>query len=141
LARDFVLEVEQRIGEETRQWATEFAHNLAQMEREVATRWEERQKDSQAQQDAPRPGAIQLLVTNAKAIDGRQFDVVLQPGDGSEPVKESVTGADTWVRSPVSPGVYTIGASALIKQQVAAATKVVQIKPAEIREISLTLLE
>ena len=141
IAKAFVLKVEQLIGEETRQWATEFAHNLAQMEKEVAARWEERQKDTQAQQEAAKPGAIQLTVTNAKLADGRQFDVVLQSGDGCAAVKDTVAGAETWVRSPVAPGVYTIGASGTIKQGIAAASKVIQVKPAEVREVSLTLLE
>lgn len=141
LAKEFVLKVEQLIGEETRQWATEFAQNLAQMEKEVAARWEERQKQVEAQREATKPGAIQLTVTNAKATDDRKFDVVLQPGDRSEPVQETVTGAQTWVRSPVAPGMYTIVATATLHQKNAAASQVIQVKPAEIREVSLTLMD
>jgi hypothetical protein len=141
LAKEFVLKVERSIAEETGQRATEFAQNLAQIEKEVAARSEERQKEVEAQREAAKPGAIQLTVTNAKATDDRKFDVVLQPSDGSKPVKETVTGAQTWVRSPVAPGMYTIAATATFNQKNAEAFQVIQVKPAEIREVSLTLMD
>lgn len=141
LAKEFVLKVERSIGEETRQWATEFAQNLAQMEKEVAARSEERQKEVEVQREASKPGAIQLTVTNAKTTDDRKFNVVLQSGDGSDPVEDTVTGAQTWVRSPVAPGMYTIAATATFNQKNTSASQVIQVKPAEIREVSLTLMD
>src|SRR5262249_29404504 len=131
LAKEFALKVEQLIGEETRQWAAAFAQNLAQMEKEVAARWEERQKALGAGREASKPAAIQINVSNARAADGRQFEIVLQAGDGSDPVQQKVSGSQTWVRSPVAPGVYTIAATATINQKPAGVAQVVQIKPAE----------
>jgi hypothetical protein len=140
LAKEFVLKVERSIGEETRQWATEFAQNLAQMEKEVAARSEERQKQVEEQRQAAKPGAIQLTVTNAKEIDDRKFDVLRQH-DGSDLAKDTVEGAQTWVRSAVAPGIYTIPATATLKQKRATASQVTQVKPAEICEVSLTLMD
>ena len=141
LAKEFVLKVEKFVGEETRQWATEFAQNLAQMEKEASARWEQRQKDVEARREAAKPGGIQLTVTNAKAVDGRKFDVLLQSPNGIDPVKASVSGAQTWARSSVAPGMYTIEATATINQKPAAASQVIDVKPAEIREVSLTLMD
>ena len=141
LAKEFVLKVERLIGEETRQWATEFAQNLAQMEKDMAARWEERRKEAETQREATKPGAIQLTVTNAKATDDRKFDVELQPTDGSAPVRETVAGSQTWVRAPVTPGMYTITATATLAQKKAVASKVIRVKPAETCEESVTLMD
>jgi hypothetical protein len=140
LAKAFVLKVEQLVGEETRQWATEFAQNLAQMEKEAADRWEQRRQDAETRREASKPGAIQLTVTNANAADGRKFDVQLRSADGIEPMKATVTGAQTWSRSAVVPGMYTIEAAATINQHPAAASQVIQVNPAAICEVSLTLM-
>jgi hypothetical protein len=88
-----------------------------------------------------KPGAMQLTVANAKAADDRKFDVVLQPSDGSDPEEETVTGGLTWARSPVSSGMHTITATATIGQKAAAASQVIDVKPSEVCEVSLTPMD
>jgi hypothetical protein len=141
LAKDFVLTVEQLVGQETRQWATEFAQNLAQMEKDVAARWEERQKKADVRREATKPGAIQLTVPNAKATDDRKFDVVLRAEDGTNVVTETSTGSQTWVRSPLPPGMYAMTVQGTINHKRDAASRVVQVKPGEICEVRLALME
>ncbi|HKQ76326.1 MAG TPA: SLATT domain-containing protein [Blastocatellia bacterium] len=141
LAKEFVLKVEQAIGEETRQWATEFAQNLAQMEKEMASKWEEQKKKIESEREAAKPGAIQLTVTNAKATNNRQFEVELQTGDSSTESKSTVVGAQTWGRSSVTPGMYTITVKATLNEKSVAAHKVIQVKPDAICDVTLTLMD
>jgi hypothetical protein len=137
LAKTFVLAIEQHVGEETRQWATEFQQNLAAMEKEVAAKWEAREKEAQQQREAAKPGALQLTVTNAKQTDGRAFTVSLQPGG----VQESVSGAQTWVRAGLTPGMYTVTVRATIGGQQAGDSKVFQVESNRVTEGDLTLLD
>jgi hypothetical protein len=137
LAKKFVLAVEQHIGDETRQWASEFQQNLAAMEKEAAAKWEAREKEAQVQREGAKPGALQLTVTNANKTDDRKFTVLLQPGDE----QESISGGQTWSRSALAPGMYTVTVRGTINSQNAEDSKVFQIESNRITEGELTLLE
>ena len=140
-AKDFVLAVERAVGDETRQWATEFQRNLAQMEKEVTAKWETREKEIKAQLYSVRTGAVQVTVSNAKSADNRTFAVSLVPGNGGSPVEETVTGAQTWVRAGLAPGLYTVLVKGKINGQDAADSKAIQIAADKVAEPKLTLLE
>jgi hypothetical protein len=141
LAKLFVLKVEKFIGDETRQWATEFQQNLAGMEKDIAARQEVKKKELEAQAEASRPGAVQLTVTNAASTENRTFSVRLRSSEGSRETSETVTGAQTWAKSGLLPGMYELKVQAQITGRKAEESKVIQVNPNQVTECAITLPE
>ncbi len=130
-----MLKLEGYIGDETRQWATEFQQNLKQMETEITKKWEEREKQVEQQVAAVKTGALQLTLTNAKDIDNRTFTVQIEPGK----IEEKVVGAQAWVKTGLAPGIYTVTALGEIGGHAAADSKAVHITSNQVAEVQLTL--
>lgn len=140
-AKQFVSSVEKLVGDETRQWAAEFQSNLGQMEKEFTAKWEAREKEVREKREATRPGAIQLNVLNVSATDNRSFIVRIRSSDGSPPLEEAVFGAVTWVKVGLAPGLYTVSAQGIIKNRRSEGSKVIEIKPNEVADVNLELLD
>jgi hypothetical protein len=141
LAKAFVLKVERLVGDETRQWATEFQQNLAGMEKEIAARREVKEKELESQAEASRPGAVQLTVTNAASTENRTFSVHLRSSEGTREMSETVTGARSWAKAGLLPGMYEVKVQAQISGRKAEESKVIQVKPNQVTECPLTLPE
>jgi hypothetical protein len=131
-AKQFVLKVEGYIGDETRQWATEFQQNLKQMETEITKKMEEREKQTEA---AVKTGALQLTLTNAKDADNRTFTVHLEPGK----LDEKVNASQVWVKTGLAPGIYTVTARGEIGGRPAADSKAVTVGSNQVATVELTL--
>lgn len=139
LAKKFVLKVERFVGDETRQWATEFQQNLAGMEKDIAAKREVKEKELQAATEALRQGGIQLTVTNATATENRTFSVRLRSSEGTGEMTETVTGAQTWAKAGLMPGMYEVKIQGVVSGQKAEDSKVIQVKPNQVTEFTLTL--
>jgi hypothetical protein len=129
------------VGDETRQWATEFQQNLAGMEKEIAARREVKEKELESQAEASRPGAVQLTVTNAASTENRTFSVHLRSSEGTREMSETVTGARSWAKAGLLPGMYEVKVQAQISGRKAEESKVIQVKPNQVTECPLTLPE
>jgi hypothetical protein len=127
-ATAFRLAVEGYISKETHEWAVEFQSTLAQLEKDVADKFDRlstqalqevkdaRDKleqdrirdgqDAKARQEAERPGSLELALPNGLSADDRVLQVRME-GDGVA-VTDSVTGSRRWARIGLKPGHYRI---------------------------------
>jgi len=140
-AKDFVGAIQSLVADETRQWATEFQNNLAQMEKDLKSQVDtlkaqvdKAQKDKEA---AAKAGAIELTVTNADKTDGFSFDVVLE--GQSLKFTDSVSNAKVWTRIDTAPGQYRVVINAKKSGAVTSVSKVADVSPGETEEISVSL--
>lgn len=139
-AREFLMAVQAHVIRETQAWASEFESNLAQLEKDVKTQWEEREEKARDRLEAAQPGVINLTVTNAAETDDGKFEVTLAPNQG-ETVKELVEGSSNWTRAAALPGLYTLTVAATISGKAAGAATAISVAPGKIRAVDLTLLK
>jgi SMODS and SLOG-associating 2TM effector domain 2 len=141
-AKDFRLNVENMVGQETKDWVTEFQNNIAQLEKDVtaqlATMKDQSEKAAQARETANRPGSIQLGVPNADKADAATIRIKLE-GVAGVVTDEAVTGSKTWVRLNLVPGIYQVSVSAAVGGKPVSATAAVVVKPGEIAQPELPL--
>jgi cell division septum initiation protein DivIVA len=111
-AREFRIAVEAVVVQETKDWATEFQNNIAQLEKDVKAQLEalkaQVDKQQQEREAASEPGSIEATVPNAdKARDFTLF-VSLDGSDGPIVKDEKVVNNKTWTRLSVRPAQYTL---------------------------------
>lgn len=111
-AKEFRLAVEAVVVQETRDWATEFQNNLAQLEKDVKAQLEtlkaQVEKQQQERKEASEPGSMEATVSNAdKARDFTLF-VSLEGPEGAVVRDEKVVNSKTWTRLSVKPGQYKL---------------------------------
>ena len=141
-AKEFRVNVQGIVIQETKDWVAEFQNNLAQMEKDVSAQLAilkaQVEKAAQDKAAAKAPGSIQLTVLNAGNTDGGRLQVTL--GDGAISLaEEAVTGSQTWARLNLDPGQYLITVSAIAAGKPVAATAPVMVKPGEIATAQISL--
>lgn len=84
-AKVFRLAVEDAVFQETKEWATEFQNNVAQLEKDVKAQLDvlkgelEKARSGQAQHES---GAVELIVPNAQAAEGGKLQVQFEGVNG-----------------------------------------------------------
>jgi hypothetical protein len=141
-AKEFRVNVQGIVIQETKDWVTEFQNNLAKMEKDVsaqlATLKAQAEKAAQHKVAAKAPGSIQLTVPNAGSADEAKIQVSL--GDGTSTVAdEAVTDSQTWARLNLAAGQYLITVSATAGGKPVSATAPVIVKPGEIAAVQISL--
>lgn len=141
LAADFESAMQAMVLDETKDWASEFRSNMAQMEKDVKaqldalkTRLEQSARDAQA---ASKPAALEVTVQNAAKSDGFAFDIALDGPSGR--IVDSVANAIVWTAINRAPGQYQVKVTAKVQGAALSASSVVDLKPGEIAKASLTL--
>lgn len=140
-AKEFVSAIQGMVAQETKDWATEFQSNMAQMEKDLKTQLDtlraQVEKGAKDKEEATRPGAIELTVTNADKTDGFSFEVILEGQPGT--FTDSVSNSRVWTRINTLPGQYKVGISAGYKGSVFATSTVIDVKPGDTAKPSITL--
>jgi uncharacterized coiled-coil protein SlyX len=140
-AKEFVVSMQGMVLQETKDWATEFQSNMAQMEKDLKTQLDtlktQVEKAAKEKEDATKPGAIELTVTNAEQTDGFRFDVILEGASGK--FADSVSSAKVWTRINTPPGQYKVSISAKVKGSGVGTSTVIEVKPADTAKPSVTL--
>jgi hypothetical protein len=107
-AKDFIGALQNIVVQESKDWAAEFQNNMAQMERDIKTQLDtlkaQVDKNAQDKQDAAKPGAIELTVSNAASTDGNRCDVTLEGANVK--LTEALANSTVWTRIGVAPGQY-----------------------------------
>jgi hypothetical protein len=144
-AKAFRLSIEGLVTKETQEWATEFKNSLAQLEKDLAARFEtaraERQKaedEQKAQLDrgaaerrkAAEPGSLEATVVNARTADGFSFKAKLATNDGVF-VEADVSNSESWAQLAVPAGNYKLIVTATVKSKAVSGEKIVSVKPGE----------
>jgi hypothetical protein len=119
--KDFVLAVDGQVEQETLTWIAEFQTSLAEIERSVKT-----------QEEASKPGAIDVTVTNGMEAEAG-FQVVL---DGM--VVAQVRGTRHQI-GYVAPGQHKITVTATVKDKQLDASELVSVAPGAIAKATLAL--
>jgi len=120
--RDYTVQVESLVKQETDAWASEFQSSLAELQKIVSTEVEKR-----------KPGAIKVVVTNV-----REFEVVSIFLDGT-PMKE-LAGVSEGIIESVPSGYHEVMASARKKDgRKSNDTKVVQVSSNSLASVEFTL--
>jgi hypothetical protein len=123
--------------QETKDWATEFQNNMAQMEKDLKSQLDTLKAQVEQNARSSIPGAIELTVANADKTDGFHFDVILESARGK--IADSVSNAKVWTRIGTSAGVYKVTVEGKVKGSPLAASSILDIKPAETVKSSLEL--
>jgi hypothetical protein len=121
--KDFSLQMDALVRQETDVWVAEFQANISQLERMVQTEAQVRT-----------PGSIKVTVTNA-----RDFERVAVLLDGS-PAKE-MTGDTESVLSSVPPGPHQVTVLGEKNTQQRRDSKVAEVQPDTMTSVDLTLPE
>ena len=106
------MAVENVVVQETKEWATEFQNNMAQLEKDVKAQLEnlKTQVDQQQKEKAAanQLGSIELTVPNADKTAGFTFTVDLEGANGVVAHAVKQVNTFTWTQANVSPGAYTL---------------------------------
>lgn len=141
-AKEFRVNVEAMVLQETKDWVTEFQNNIAQLEKDVsaqlATLKAQSEKAAQARDVAGQPGSIQLTVLNADKSDNAKIQIKLHGGAGLI-ADETITGSKTWVRLNLLPGQYQATVSATVGAKPISVTAAIIVKPGEITPLQISL--
>ncbi len=140
-AKEFVSAIHGMVAQETKDWATEFQSNMAQMEKDLKLQLDrlkaQVEQAAKDKEEATRPGAIEMTITNADKTDGFSFEVVLEGQPGT--FTDSVSNSKVWTRINTVPGQYKVGVSARCKGSVSTTSTVVDVKPGDTAKPSVTL--
>jgi hypothetical protein len=140
-AKEFRLAVEEAVFQETKEWATEFQNNVAQLEKDVKAQLDvvkgelDKARSGQALKE---PGAVELTIMNANAADGGRVHVQLQGVKG--PIADEVlSGGNKWVRIGLSPGQYRVALTATIAGASVQTAAAILVKPGEVTKAEISL--
>jgi|ERR1051326_1653882 hypothetical protein len=140
-SKQFVSAVQDLLLQETKDWAAEFQSNLAQMEKDVKTQLDalkaQVEKFSKEREEATRPAAVELTVTNADMTDGFHFDAVLEGTQRAFP--GSVSNSKIWTEIDIPPGQYKLRVDAKFKGNPVSTSMILEVKPADTAKPSVTL--
>jgi hypothetical protein len=135
------VDIQAMLLQETKDWASEFQSNTAQMERDVKTQLDslkaQVERISKEREEAARPGSIELTVANADKTDGFRFDVLLESKSGA--FSGAATNTKTWAKVDIAPGQYRLKIDAKANGAGVAQEAVIEIKPGEKKDVALTL--
>ena len=141
-ARDFRLNVEGLVFQETKDWVTEFQSNFAQLEKEAKVQLDalkvQVEKAAQARATESQVGAMEATVANADKTDKFTFQVSLEGGSGKV-AEETVVNSRNWVRINLRPGQYKLSVSAKVGGSPLVSAMVVHVKPGEVTRPEITL--
>lgn len=140
-AKDFRLAVENTVYQETKDWATEFQNNVAQLEKDVKAQADalKMEVDKARRTDAENaPGAIELTVLNAQKADGGKLQVTFD-GIDRNIAEETLTGGNKWVRLGVVPGQYRLSIKGTVQGNPIFTSTAVIVKTGEISKPELSL--
>jgi hypothetical protein len=146
-ATNFRVGVVGVVVQETKEWATEFQNNLAQLEKDIKAQLEalkvqveEQRKEREA---SNQPGSIEATIPNADKAKDATFRISLEGPDGVAIVKdESVTNSKTWSRLGLKANQYKL---TLVAESEATSgapkfkSTVVTVKPGEVAKTSVDL--
>jgi hypothetical protein len=141
-AKEFRVAVEGLVMQETKDWASEFQNNIAELEKDVTAQLNalkaQSEKAAQARDAARQPGSIQLTVPNAGQSASGTFQVQLEGASGVV-ADEMVTGSKTWVWLNLVPGHYRATVSATVSGKLASTAAAVIVKPGEVAQPEIAL--
>jgi SMODS and SLOG-associating 2TM effector domain 2 len=148
-AKEFRLAVEAVVVQETKDWATEFQNNLAQLEKDVKVQFEalkaQVEKQQQERQAASEPGSIEATIPNADKTRDFTLFVSLDGSEGAFMEDEKVLNNKTWTKLSVKPGQYkltiaadTVATAAEPSRRVSQSA-VVAVKTGELAKVSVAL--
>lgn len=120
-AKDFTLQIENIIKQETDAWVTEFQTNISQLEKVLKTETEAR-----------KPGSIKVAVKNCADFD----KISIRLNDN--PVKE-LDGVSEGIINTVSPGRYEITVIGKKGEKESKANKVIEVQAGEMALAEFTL--
>ena len=140
-AKDFVSAVQGSVLEETKEWATEFQSNRAQMEKDLKSQLDDLKakvdKADKEREAASRPGAIELTIENADKTDGFRVDIVLEGKPGK--FLDSVMNSKVWTRINTPPEQYKLTINAKANGNPISTSTILEVKPAETVKPSVAL--
>lgn len=142
-AKAFRVGVEDVIVQETKDWATEFQNNVAQLEKDLKAQLDALKVQVIQQQTASQPGSLALTVSDADKTQGFTFAVTLTGADGPIVTAERVTNSKTWSRPNLKPGVYVVkveAATATAPSLPRSNTAIVTLAPSEAKTQTMTVL-
>lgn len=120
-AKDFTLQIENIVKQETDAWVTEFRSNISQLEKVLKTEIETR-----------KPGSIRVVVKNCAAFER----VVIRLNN--DPVKELV-GVTEGIINTVSPGQYEVAVSGRKDGQESKANQIIEVQAGATATAEFTL--
>ena len=121
-AKDFTLQIETIVKEETDTWVAEFQTNISQLEKVLKTEIEAR-----------KPGSIRVVVKNCTDFER----VAIRLND--RPVKDLV-GVTEGVINTVSPGRYEVAVTGMKNGKESKANKVIEVQAGEMALAEFTLI-
>jgi SMODS and SLOG-associating 2TM effector domain 2 len=152
-AKVFRLAIEGLVAKETREWATEFQANLAQLGNELKVQIDQAQADrAKAEQDlkaaqakeksereaAGQPGSVEVTISNAAAMDAFAFEATL--ANAREVfATETVSGSQTWALIAVPAGQYRLIVKAHQKSKPLTVMSAITVTARENTKATLTL--
>jgi hypothetical protein len=140
-ARQLVIDIQTALMDETRQWATEFQSNTAQMEKDVRSQLDalkaKVEKVEKEREAAEKPGGIELTIPNADKADGYQVAVVLQSAKST--VTDSLANSKVWTQIGTAPGQYKVAVAGKSGGSAFATSTIIEVKPGEIAKPTVTL--
>lgn len=143
-AKEFRIAVESIVGQETKDWVSEFQNGLAQMEKDVRAQFDalklQVEKSQEAKAATAQAGAIDLTIENADEAKDFSCRIRLEDAAG-QPVKdETIVGSKHWAGLNLAPGQYKLVVSATAADgKPLSSPKVVVVKPAGVEPVAVTL--
>jgi hypothetical protein len=148
-AKDFRIAIEGIVVQETKDWATEFQNNLAQLEKDVKAQLDtlktQVEQARKHREDASAPASLAATVPNADKAQSFTFFVTLESVDQTIVKDEKVVNSKSWSRLGLRAGQHKLTVSA---DTVATGTQasirvsrstVLTIKPGEVNTVSIDL--
>jgi hypothetical protein len=137
-AKEFSSAIEGLVMQESKDWATEFQGNMTQLEKnELEGLKAQLDRVIQDEELRHRPGAIELIVTNADKTDGFHFEVVLEGQSGR--FADSISNSNVHAWSKMTPGTYTLSVVAKAKGTPISTATVIDVGPGETAKPSVVL--
>jgi hypothetical protein len=143
-AKDFIVGVQAMVLQETRDWMTEFQNSIAQLDKEVAARFDalksQVEKAAQTEAATAQPGSIELTLPNADKADGFTLDASIEGAQGKI-AEERISNTKKWVLINMPPGQYKVSIGATVAGKRTNTATAMIVKPQEITraEVSLSL--
>lgn len=143
-AKEFRLAVESIVGQETKDWVSEFQNGIAQMEKDVRAQFDslklQVEKAQEARAAAAQTGSLELTVANADKAGTFSWQVRLEDAAGQAVREDTVAGSRSWACLNLGQGQYKLVVSAVAADgQPLASTTVVLVKPATVERLTVTL--
>jgi hypothetical protein len=141
-AQDFRIAVSTAVLQETKDWVTEFQNNLGELERDTRAQLESLrakvEKTAREASEESRPGALELVVSDADRAEGSTFTASLK-GQNGVILSDVVQNSKTWTSVGIAPGQYRLQLAGRVDGRETKVTKVLIVRPGETTEIQAKL--